>query len=377
MSDDLDKMEEERHFLDGFRLPTELELESEARNSPTPKAITLSVEWESHRDELVKVRRVKRELEMLMDMFVDGMEMIQFCGDVELYGLYEAVLMLPKAHKEKIMDEILVDIRLKALPKRRLEDIRPDHKLLPTKPKTLRAESIWTLQKHLIVGQAFDKQAEQIFIRALPAHKSQQYIDIAKTKNVWEGVVAAPIENREALAARLLTYYSIPEPVAKVVKHLVRNTPPPTRGDRVLVIDKAGNAWTWRCGWFRVGEDGHRIDTKPVLGHASFKRNIKPADANDFARTSFRYTRPWGQWRRGSGPVYSDIYKMTGTLILTDGMHAVVEFSDGIKREVILDNLTSVAERTVRKTVATDKMKTTKVKPTKKELTLEEMMKML
>lgn len=387
MSDELDRLAEEQAFLEGFRLPSELELEIEAKDAPTPQAIEVSVEWATHRDELVKIRRVKRELEMTVDMWIDGMEMIQFCNDVELYGLYEAVLLLPKANRERVMHDVLVDLRLKALPKRPLTSMKPNGNVIPTKPKGLRPESIWALQKHLIVEKKFDKPAEKIFDAVLPfsapegvprPYTSQDYINIAQSTDVWYAVTKAPIKYREALCQRLLVYYSIPDPAPpKNNKQFVREGPAPTRGDRVLVIDKAGNAWTWNIGWFRVGEDGHRLDSKPVMGHASFKRRIIPAGAEDFARTSFRYTRPWGQWRRGSGPVYSDIYKMTGTLILTDGMHAVVEFADGVKREVVLENLTSVAVRTVRKPSAPTSKTPKASKPTKKELSLEELMKML
>jgi hypothetical protein len=241
MSDDLDRMEEERDFLEGFRLPTELELNDEAKVAATPQSIDTSVQWELHRDELVKVRHVERELEMTVEMFVDQLEMIQFCADVELYGLYEAVLMLPKTPREKVMQDVITDMKLKAFPKRPLTSMKPSGAIVPTKHNGMRPESIWTLQKHEIDVKPFDRRAEQIFERALPAHKSQQFINVAKAKTVWHGVVEAPIEYREKLAARLLEYYGVKAPVSTPnQKRFIREGPAPKRGDRVLVIDVAG-----------------------------------------------------------------------------------------------------------------------------------------
>lgn len=379
MSDELDRMEDEAAFLAGFKLSKELDLELGSRGdiAITPLSIDSGIDWLMNREVLEQTRRVGRELEMTVEMWINPAEMIQFCGDVKTYGLYEAVLMLPLAHRDRVMHDVLVDLKLKALPKRPIASLKPTGNVVtPTGKKSLRPESIWTLQKHLIVDRDFDRHTEQIFIRALPSHKSQQFINIAKEKNVWEAVVAAPIEHRESLAARLLAYYGIKEPITTPnQKRFIREGVEKKQKDRVLVIDKAGNAWTWACGWFRIGENGQRLDAKPVMGHASFKRRITPADPSDYARSSFRYTRPWGQWRRGSGPVYHTLFG-NGHLVLTDGIHAVVEFADGVKREVVLDNLQSIAVRSVSRPAA-DKSKVTKSKPTKKELSLEEMLKML
>jgi hypothetical protein len=362
----------------------------------------VATDWLARRDELVKVRKVTRSVEMTLEIHdVEVPDMIQFVTDTEMYGLYEAGMLLTKVDGKrwKVMESILTDLRLASLPKRAMTSVKPEGVEVKMKKTGLRPESIWTLQKELILGEVFDARAERIFDSVLPfsapagiprPYTSQDFAEIAKSTSVWEAVHWAPIRYREALCQRLLVLYKIPEPTpAKNTKqHVVTGRQKATR-DRVLVIDKAGNAWTWGCGWYMVGEDGQpkrcrerkakryvsrwrkvndmdetfkpwrhagwhfepssytkqRADIRQQpMGHAEFRRVIKPADASDYARTSFRYTRPWGQWRKGSGPVAHDLFG-NGTLVLTDGLHAVVDFNDGVKREVVLGNLRNIGER--------------------------------
>jgi hypothetical protein len=338
----------------------------------------VATEWLAKRDELVKVRKVTRAVEMTLEIHDVGvMDMIQFVTDTEMYGLYEAGLLLTKVDGKrwKVMDGILTDLRIASLPKRALTTVKPEGVEVKTKKTGLRPESIWTLQKDMILAETFDARAERVFDSVLPfsapagvprPYTSQDFAEIAKSKSVWEAVHWAPIRYREALCQRLLVLYKIPEPLpAKNARqHVVTGRQKPAR-DRVLVIDKSGNAWTWDCGWGRVGEDGKFLDEmRRRLGHATFRRCIKPADASDFARTSFRYTRPWGQWRKGSGPVAHELFG-NGTLILTDGLHAVVEFNDGVKREVVLGNLRNIGEATVRRDTGKPDGKPKTAKPKK------------
>jgi hypothetical protein len=388
----------------------------------------VATEWLLYREELIKVRKVSRNVEMILDVHnVDVMVVIQFCADVEMYNLYEACLMMKneKGIRWKVMDDILVDHRLAALPKVEISRFKPTATKVESKIGFLRPESIWSLQKDLILGHAFDGRIEQVFISVLPfsapegvprPYTSQDYVDMAKATSVWNAVHWAPIKFREALCQRLLVLLNIPDPAPpKVTKHHVVTSGAKQKArDKVLVIDKGGNAWTWNCGWQMVGEDGQpkrcrerraknfmsglgrrqredgteficmddtvtsrqRPDIRQQpMGHAEFKRVIIPAGPEDYARSSFRYTRPWGQWRKGNGPVAHDLFG-NGVLLLTDGLHAVVEFEDQIKREVILENLHNVGERTVRKVVKPDEAKKPKRK-TKEEVRTEEWYSML
>ncbi len=392
MSDELDRIAEELAFHE--ELPKTVshvvDLEGEARNSPDMESgvSQVDVDWLMFRDELKDIKAVSRSLEMDIDRLVPSQFSMQFCDDVEMYGLYEAVMLVPdKKAGNAVKDAILVELRLSKLPKKDIRTLKDFGVVLPDKKKGLRPESIWALQKHLILDFAFDKRVEQVFDSVLPfscppemprPHTSQDFQNVAMSTSVWYAVTQVPIKYREALAQRLLVMFQIPdpEPPKNSRQHIVRGVEQKPK-DRVLVIDKAGNAWTWSCGWFRVGEDGQRLDDKLPLGHAAFRRRIIPAGPEDYAKSSFRYTRPWGQWRRGNGPVYHALFG-NGVLILTDGMHAVVEFADGIKREVVLDNLQSISVKSHRPAATqTKEAKTKSPKKASLPVSLEEMLKML
>jgi hypothetical protein len=285
------------------------------------------------------------------------------------------------------MNHILVEHRVASLPKIDITKIKPSATKVTSKILAQRPESMWSMQKALILEKQFDSRVEQIFDSVLPfsapegvprPYTSQDYIGMAKSTSVWNAVHWSPIKYREALCQRLIALWDIPEPaMPKNNKHhVVTSGAKLAARDKVLVVDKGGSAWTWSCGWRRVGESGDFIDPMhKALGHATFKRVVKPADPEDYARTSFRYTRPWGQWRRGSGAVAHndkvahDLFG-NGELLLTDGLHAVVKFENGIKQEVILENLHNVGEKTVRKFAKANGEKTVKT-PKKKEYSQE------
>lgn len=407
----------------------------------------LTVEWLMYEDQTRKVKEVSRLVEMTVENLLPLAYMIQFCDDVELYGLFQAVSMIAediegRNARNEVMDHLLVDFRLAALPRIEVSRMKPTATKVTSRTSSLRPESIWALQKHLIVERVFDASVEKVFDSVLPfsapegvprPFTSNDFIEIAKASTIWNAVIKSPIKYREALCQRLLVLLRIPDPAPpKVIKHHITSGAKQRAKDRVMVIDKAGNAWTWNCGWVMVGENGepHKIKPRPSkvyqrlievtnwtsalqgrgiprrfpknyspwhqiktrtkqradirqqpMGHAEFKRCIIPAEPEDYARTSFRYTRPWGQWRKGSGPVYHELFG-NGILVLTDGIHAVVEFADGVKREVILENLKSIGERSASRTSTqtTDSSASTKPKTprvTKAELSLEEMLKML
>lgn len=52
---------------------------------------------------LRKIKRVDRGLEMTLDSVMSGTYVIQFCRDVQLYGLYEALLYAETSQPENNM----------------------------------------------------------------------------------------------------------------------------------------------------------------------------------------------------------------------------------------------------------------------------------
>lgn len=324
------------------------------------------------------------------------MKWVQFDRDVKLYGLYQAVDMVDEEEiRQQLRDVFLElyaidhkdDVSKAAMHALGWDNLDRRGTVVEKTTSSWRPESIWTLQEHFIRGCDYltisDKKPTlkqsvlRMFEITLPIHISQKHIDDTVCRGLWNGVRDVPIAYREQLCARMIKLFDVPlPPEPKTPKHhVVTGVEKPSR-DRVLVIDKSGNAWTWNCGWFRVGENGQRLDTKPCLGHATFKRVIIPASPEDFKRTAFHYTRPWGQWRRGQGPVAHELFG-NGSIILTDGLHAVVDFVDGVRREVVLANLKNIGERQLTRAKTETTGERAPRKQTKKELSLEEMMKML
>jgi hypothetical protein len=173
-------------------------------------------------------------------------------------------------------------------------------------------------------------------------HLHAEIID-AMTSSLWDGIQRVPADIRQPVMAQIMTELDIPPAIDAYADHkpkIPKGAVKP-RPDRVVVTDVAGNAWTWNMGWFRIGEDGERIDSKPPLGHATFRRSIKPATLEQLGKTSFRHTRPWGHWRRGSGPADHPLFGSC-EIVITDGVHAVIKLADGTKREVVLDTLRSI-----------------------------------
>jgi hypothetical protein len=341
--------------------------------------------WLMMRDKLRHIRSVDCKIEMTADAHLSGSFMVQFTYDVQMYGLYEAVLMVP----EDVQDGLMADMCgvfdkhpvIVPLPEpREYTSMSREGKILPpAEPRSMRPESIWQLQEMFIRQLTVTKETRQIFESVLPPHVSQTYIDKAVQQDLYSAVRDAPYQYREQLCARLIRHYDIPKPPEpKVkVKHIVEGKPK-KRPDRLLVIDKAGNAWTWDLGWYRVNEAGDEMDrNKPRLGHRTFRRAIIPADPDDFRRTAFHYTRPWGQWRTTqSGPVAHELFG-NGVLRITDGVHAVVDFNDGIRRETVLANLTQISVKLPRQSHDTTTKPRTPREKKQKELSLEDLLKML
>jgi hypothetical protein len=77
-------------------------------------------------------------------------------------------------------------------------------------------------------------------------------------------------------------------------------------------------------------------------------RSIKRASPEEFGQSRFRYTRPWGDWRRGCGR-YSHQNHGNVEILFTDGVHAIVKCPDGTKSEVHMTNLEPIGQPIARK----------------------------
>lgn len=195
----------------------------------------------------------------------------------------------------------------------------------------------------LAIGATTRSMLDKIIDNTVKQPHERARVKLACETNIYDGISRAPAPDRPALMAKIMAALGIAPAIdayadGKPKFPQGKRTP---RRDRVLVTDTHGNAWTWNMGWFRVGEDGNRLDSKPALGHAKFRRAIVPATPEQLGLTSFRHTRPWGQWRRGSGPADHPLFGECSILI-TDGVHAVIRLADGSKAEVELDNLRSI-----------------------------------
>jgi len=164
---------------------------------------------------------------------------------------------------------------------------------------------------------------------------------VALMNDVYSGADKFPADIRDAAKAQMLKKMDIEDARDAYKEHKFitpRMREKARRPDRVYMTDTQGNAWYHNCGWYRLGEDGTKKDSKPPMGHLAFRRRIKLATPEQMESTLFKYSRPWGQWRRGSGrymhPDFGNV-----NLFMTDGVHAVILLPDGSKEEVMYDNL--------------------------------------
>lgn len=73
---------EPRHSVEALKVEQEKKMSTKLTIEETRK----------HRLELKKIKVVSRKMEMIADRFLVGGAMIQFCRDVSLYGLWEALM---------------------------------------------------------------------------------------------------------------------------------------------------------------------------------------------------------------------------------------------------------------------------------------------
>lgn len=252
--------------------------------------------------------------------------------------------------------------------------------------RAITADSHWRLMSHvtsrLEAKRVIDgtpqliPDVRRMFEACLPITSAGKHIADVVARDLYHAVNDVPLPHREMLCARLLAFYDVPAPPEPKVKthHIIeREIKIQPRLTRSYVVDIHGNAWSWNCGWRIIDEQGNvKFPKKKPLGILTFSRSIVMASDEELGRTSFRYTRPWGMWRKVSGAVAHDTFG-NGSIIVTDGVHAVVKFAHG-REEVVLDNLRNIGERQL--THAPKEIKEKTQRTTKVQISLEQLMEM-
>lgn len=331
--------------------------------------------------------------------------LMQFDRDVKVYNLYEAVLMVTDDDKRFELEDVFARLLtatvssasvLELPSSREMNSINAKGEFKPVSiSRTLRPYSVWMLcETHIrdievctaVAGsRQLQERVRRVLETALPPNISETHCRDAVSRGLWKAVSDVPIAYREPLCARFIKMFDIPPPPepksAKPNKPFFAPNPREIEKFSVFVIDSSGGCWTWNCGWYRIDEKGDRLEPrKQALGHSTFRRVITPASPEDFLGTSFRYTRPWGHWRKGNGRAAHTLWG-NGEIELTDGLHAVVKFDDGVKREVVLANLTTVGVRSARQAPpprkGTRKVREKSVKSKVGSMSLEDILSML
>jgi len=327
--------------------------------APNPNASLL---WLEHKVQMSQIREVSRSLEMTLDSYVEPERIKQFCRDVRTYGLYEAVLLIrTDTAREWVQSELADEYKwttekpMFTLPPARAYEIAPTGKDVTKRPVPITPSVTWRIRQDEIREKAhaldqvwLDRYLTQLLRKV--GHLKDATIAACRI-DLYSGIDKVPADLRDLAKTACLNKMCIEEArdAYKEHKYLTpREREKLRRPDKVFLTDYAGNAWFWNCGWYRVGEDGTRLDTKPVLSHAIFRRRIKLATLEELGRTSFKYTRPWGQWRRGTGQ-YMHMFYGNVQLHMTDGVHAIIILPNGTKEEVEFDNLQVIGVPSVRR----------------------------
>jgi hypothetical protein len=319
--------------------------------------------WEKNKEMLRKSRSADDKVLRIIADKLGPMGVVQFDRDVKLYNVYEAGMMVSDFHEE-IQEELLTIYCPKYIPQSLLDSIANMHagfviKSAPAKQVhsagVFLPDAKWRIRKdmirekiHILLDEADGKKSrlERIVMNTIQVSTLYASTVAGLKRNAIEAIESSPIKFRLALMARIMKDLDIPDPIdpfAQRKRIFPSRVNKPTR-DKIFVIDQAGNSWTWNCGWYRVGDNGLKLDSKPPLGHVKFRRAIKLATAEQLGHTSFRHTRPYGMWRRGYGRVAHELFG-NGELEMTDGLHAIVKFDDGLRQEVVLDNLRTIGTR--------------------------------
>jgi hypothetical protein len=332
--------------------------------------------WEENRDTLKQLRSANDSVLGLVSEHLGPMGMLQFDRDTKLYDMYQAGCMLPDKHEEiqaailqlfrkekTITLNPIVDASTWTVPKvpycpsvksvTKIPHLDGEVKLAHSAGVFL-PDVKWRIRKdmirekiHILEDQADGKisRIERIIRNTIQVSVLYAPIVARLKYSAIDAVESVPAKYRLAVMARVMKDLDIPDPTDPFAerKHIFPSGRQRAQRERIFVLDHAGNAWTWNCGWYRIGENGTPLDPgKPPLGHLKFRRAIKLATAEQLGLTSFRHTRPYGMWRRGFGRVSHALFG-NGELEMTDGLHAIVVFDGGLRQEVVLANLGTIA----------------------------------
>jgi hypothetical protein len=329
-----------------------------------------SVVWLEKRDAMKQLHSIPNEVEKELDGILTISQWLQFDRDVRIYGLYEAVILI---RPENMIAEVQTAIGNlynwfakepsrplplgKALNETGELEGKPVAQIrVPITPSVtwrVRVDEIRHLQSRVwdTNGEGTKSWLDRHLSQCLRGQMHVVADVLAACKiDLYSGVDKIPPIQREGVKARILKHLCIEDAVDSYVnnRYLQPKADVAPRVDKVFYTDCAGNAWVWNCGWYRIGEDGNRLDSKSPLGHAKFRRAIKLASPEELGKTSFRYTRPWGMWRRASGRFAHDQFGNV-ELLHTDGVHAVVRKPDGTKCEVHFSNLEAIGQAVIRR----------------------------
>tara|TARA_R110000868_G_scaffold104308_2_gene287314 strand:+ start:5751 stop:6296 length:546 start_codon:yes stop_codon:yes gene_type:complete len=150
-----------------------------------------------------------------------------------------------------------------------------------------------------------------------------------------------------------------------------------------LAIAKNGSVWHWNNGWYVMERKKHSKTYTPKasqaspLGHARFRSAVQLLikSNREERQVLLGVEKPGQPWRRiVDGGLYEHFLYGNVRILATDGMHAVVEETDGMVLTVMFDNLTEQKpmpelKRTKEKTVE-KKEKTSKEEGKKKSMEL-------
>jgi hypothetical protein len=327
--------------------------------------------WDENKARLREIKSLSEEWEQgISDILQSPMLMCQFDRDMKMYGLWEAVRLVREESMQIELEELLLG-RLHADQKKKIDPStyerrewhtmeRPGKIVEDDSRKPFPPDVSWRIRKDMIrerclalmnTAEGKKSRLESILSSAIPHADIVDHAMKLSRISFCEAIETLPMSHRLVVMSRIMRSLDIPEPIQpKTGTNGNRHIPNPDLDDRqpTYLLDHKGNAWTWNCGWRRIGDDGQPVDNKPPLGHTKFRRAITLATPEQLGLTSFHRTRPHGQWRHATKYINHKLWG-NGELEHTDGIHAIIKFSDGIRREVMLANTQQIAVPTAKK----------------------------
>lgn len=339
---------------------------------PHPNAAS---EWFARKEWLRQIRVLPDRVESALDGHLTIAQWLQFDRDIRTYGLWEAVMLIRPRDCGEIVQSVIGHVYNWFTPEsrpvpngRKLDDLPHTGTIIPQPPVTVpitprvtwfvRKDEIVARQNEMLAKACGDEPDKRWLERMVSVVLRERPHLVARCEqailtNVWDGILTLPADVRENAMARVIKKFDIP-PASdwfNTREHLFPKWASRDVSDKqkTFLSDVKGNAWHWNMGWRMVDEKGNvKHPSRPPLGHLTFRRHIKLADAASYRNVGFKYTRPWGEWRRGAGH-YAHPTLGNVEVILTDGVHCVVKNSAGLKAEVQLSNLTTIGTAIPRK----------------------------